>query len=129
MVKLSLVIAQSTSLKDKRMVIRRVKDRVRDRLGVAVNEVGAQDDRQRAELGCAVTSGERAKALALIDQVVRVAQAAADGQVVAIAKDAWTFDAEATAPLPLVDERTGSPDKAAGQGTDDWIPEAWRDEE
>jgi len=41
MVKLSLVIAQSTSLKDKRMVIRRVKDRVRDRIGVTVNEVGA----------------------------------------------------------------------------------------
>ncbi len=128
MVKLSLVIAQSTSLKDKRMVIRRIKDRVRERIGITVNEVGALDDRQRAELGAAVTSGERAKALALIDQVVRVAQAASDGQVVAIAKDAWTFDAE-TAPLPLVDERTGSPDKAAGQGTDDWIPEAWRDEE
>ena len=126
MVKLSLVIAQSTSLKDKRMVIRRVKDRVRDRIGVTVNEVGAQDDRQRAELGCAVTSSDRAKALELIDQVVRVAQAASDGQVVAIAKDAWTFDV-AAAPLPVVDERTGSGDKAAGM--DDWIPEAWRDED
>jgi len=55
-----------------------------------------------------------------------VAQAASDGQVVAIAKDAWTFDV-AAAPLPVVDERTGSGDKAAGM--DDWIPEAWRDED
>ena len=71
MVKLSLVIAQSTSLKDKRMVVRRVKDRVRERVGVTVNEVGALDDRQHAELGAAVTSGERANALELIDHVAR----------------------------------------------------------
>jgi uncharacterized protein YlxP (DUF503 family) len=126
MAKLSLVIAQSTSLKDKRMVIRRVKDRVRERVGVVVNEVGSLDDRQRAELGCAVASGDRQKALELLDQVVRVAQAASDGQVVAVAKDAWTFDVE-TAELPAVDDRTGSGDKAVA--SDDWIPEAWRDEE
>ena len=124
--KLSLVIAESTSLKDKRMVIRRVKDRVRDRIGVVVNEVGSLDDRQHAELGCAVASGERHKVLELIDQVVRLAQAASDGQVVAVAKDAWTFDVE-TSPLPAVDlERKGTGDKA---GADDWIPEAWRDDE
>lgn len=126
MVKLSLVVAHSTSLKEKRMVIRRVKDRVRDKIGVVVNEVGALDDRQHAELGCAVTSNDRAKALELIDQVVRVAQTASDGGIVAIAKDAWTFDV-APAALPAIDDRTGSGDKAAGQ--DDWIPEAWRDDE
>ncbi len=128
MVKLTLVIAHSTSLKDKRMVIRRVKDRVRDKIGVVVNEVDSLDDRQRAELGCAVTSNDRAKALGLIDQVVRVAQTASDGQVVAIAKDAWTFDV-APAALPAIDDRTGSADKAIGQGDDDWIPDAWRDDE
>ncbi len=124
--KLSLVIAESTSLKDKRMVIRRVKDRVRDRIGVVVNEVGWLDDRQRAELGCAVASGERQKVLELIDQVVRLAQAASDGQVVAVAKDAWTFDVE-TSPVAAEDmSRTGSGDKAVGG--DDWIPPAWRDD-
>jgi uncharacterized protein len=124
--KLSLVIAHSTSLQDKRMVIRRVKDRVRERIGVVVNEVGALDDRQRAELGCAVASGDRQKALELIDQVVRLTQSASDGQVVAVAKDAWTYDVEG-APLPEVDDRTGSGDKAAGN--DGWVPEAWKDEE
>jgi len=123
--KLALVIAHSQSLKDKRVVVRRIKDRVRERLGIAVSEVGALDDRQRAEIGCAVTSGDRQKVLALIDQVIRVAQAASDGQVVGVAKDAWTFDA---APIGSVevDDRTGAADKAVGH--DDWIPEAWRDE-
>jgi len=127
--KLALVVAHSQSLKDKRVVVRRIKDRVRERLGIAVNEVGALDDRQRAELGCSVTSGERAKALELIDAVVRVAQAASDGQIVGVAKDAWTFDVEASAPIDVpVDDRTGAGDKAAA-GQDDWIPDAWRDVE
>ena len=123
--KISLVISDSHSLKDKRMVIRRIKDRVREKLGITINEVGELDVWQRAELGAAVTSNERAKALELIDDVVRVAMAAGGSQIVAIAKDAITFDA---APLPFadVDERTGAADKAQGQ--DDWVPEEWKRE-
>jgi len=123
--KLALVLGQSQSLKEKRMVIRRIKDRVRDRIGVVVNEVGELDSWQRAELGCAVTSADRVKALDLIDQVVRVVQSASSGQVVGIAKDAWTFD-EPTGALAdtQVDDRTGSGDKAAA--SDDWIPDEWK---
>lgn len=128
MARISLVIADAHSLKEKRMVIRRIKDRVRERLGVFVNEVGGADVKdswQRAELGVAVASGERARALALIDDVVRVAIAAGGAEITAIAKDAITFDAEAS-PLVVVDDRTGTGDKAAGG--DDWIPDAWREE-
>jgi uncharacterized protein YlxP (DUF503 family) len=116
------------------MVIRRVKDRVRDRMGVAINEVGALDVWQRAELGAAITSSDRTKALELVDQIVREVMRASDGQVVAVAKDAWTFDAE-TAPDGFhdrsacgVDERTGSGDKATGQGDADWVPDEWRED-
>ncbi|MEO8704544.1 MAG: DUF503 domain-containing protein [Kofleriaceae bacterium] len=123
--KLTVVIAQSHSLKEKRMVIRRIKDRVRDRVGVSLNEVGELESWQRAELGCAVASGDRGKAFEILDQVIRVAQAASDGQVVGIAKDAWRFDAPAIE-TPPVDDRTGSGDKAAGG--DDWIPDEWRDD-
>lgn len=124
--KLTIVVSQSVSLKDKRMVIRRIKDRVRERVGVVINEVGELDSWQRAELGVAVVSGERQKALQLLDDVVRVVGAACDGQLVAVAKDAWTFT---TPPVELrpVDDRTGSGDKAAA--VDDWIPDAWRDED
>jgi len=123
--KLSLVIGDSHSLKEKRMVIRRIKDRVRERLGITITEVGELDVWQRAELGAAVTSNERSKALELIDDVVRVAMAAGGAQIVAIAKDTITFDA---APLPFaeVDDRTGSADKAQGQ--DEWVPEEWKRE-
>ena len=125
--KISLVIGDSHSLKDKRAVLRRIKDRVRERIGIVVNEVGEHDQWQRAELGCAVVSGERAKALELVDEVVRVAMSAGGAQIVAIAKDAITFDAESV-PFTPVDDRTGSGDKAQGQGDASWIPDAWREE-
>ena len=123
--KISLVIGEAHSLKEKRMVIRRIKDRVREKVGVVVNEVGELDVWQRAELGAAVTSNDRGKALELIDDVVRVAMAAGGAQIVAIAKEAITFDA---APLPFadIDDRSGSADKA--QAADGWVPEEWKRE-
>ncbi len=112
------------------MVLRRVKDRVNERLGIAINEVGSQDTWQRAELGVAVTRADRAKAFDLLDDVIRVAAAAltaGDAQLVGIAKDVTTFDAAST-PVATVDDRTGAGDKALGADGDDWIPDAWKDE-
>ena len=85
MAKLTLVIDESHSLKEKRMVLRRIKDRVRERLHINLNEVGELDVWQKAELGCAVASGDRNKALELIDDVVRVAMAAGGAEIVGIA--------------------------------------------
>lgn len=123
--RISLVIGEAHSLKEKRMVLRSIKDRVRERLHVAVNEVGELDTWQRAELGCAVVSADRGKALALIDEVVRVAMAAGGAQIVGIAKDVTTFDAESQ-PYAPIDDRSGAGDKA--QGMDDFVPKEWLDE-
>jgi hypothetical protein len=122
--RLGLVIGDSHSLKEKRMVLRRIKDRVRERTGVIVNEVGDHDIWQRAELGCAVVSGDRAKALELLDGVVRVAMAAGGAEIASIQRNVIRFEGGEDVPLPLVDDRTGSGDKALGQ--DDWIPDEWR---
>ena len=128
MARISLLLADAHSLKDKRMVIRRIKDRVRERIGVFVNEVGShevKDAWRHGELGVAVASSDRQKALAVIDDVVRLAMSAGGAEIVAIARDVITFDA-APAPVVVVDDRTGSGDKAAAG--DDWVPEAWREE-
>lgn len=125
MAKLSLVLDGSHSLKEKRMVLRRIKDRVRERAHVVLSEVGEQDIWQRAELGCAVASSDRTKALEVIDEVVRVAMSAGGAQIVAIAKDITTFAGESV-PFTPIDERTGTGDKA--QGSDDFIPDEWREQ-
>jgi uncharacterized protein YlxP (DUF503 family) len=124
---MTLLIGDAHSLKDKRMVLRRIKDRVRERVHVTVNEVGELDTWNRAELGCAVVNGDRGKALELIDEVVRVAMSAGGAQIAAIAKDVVTFDAAAV-PLADIDDRTGAGDKAAAASSDDWVPEAWKHE-
>lgn len=123
--RLGVVIGESHSLKEKRMVLRRIKDRVKERVGVIVNEVGDHDIWQRAELGCAVVSADRAKALAVLDDVVRVALAAGGAEIASIQRQVLRFEGEDVA-LPTVDDRTGSGDKAAGQ--DDWIPDEWRED-
>ena len=125
MARISVAIGQSHSLKDKRMVVRRIKDRVRDRLGVVINEVGELEIWQRAELGCAVTSGERRKALELLDEVIRVIGAIEGGSIIAVAKDAMTFEMPLTD--VVIDDRTGAGDKASAVAGDEWVPDAWKD--
>lgn len=49
--RVTLYLAGSHSLKDKRMVVRRVKDLVRDKFNVSIAEVGDNDVWQRAVLG------------------------------------------------------------------------------
>ena len=53
-----LHVPGSQSLKDKRMVLRRIKDRLK-KFNVAVSEVEHQDLWQRAALGVAVVSGDK----------------------------------------------------------------------
>src|SRR5215467_11788186 len=125
MARISLLLADARSLQDKRMVMRRIKDRVRDRLGVFISEVGSpevKDSWRHGELGAAVASSDRQKALALIDEVIRVAMSAGGAEITAIAKDAITFDGESVAIAPLghaAVDRTGSADKTIAG--DDWV--------
>src|SRR4051812_37376574 len=118
--RLGVVIGDSHSLKEKRMVLRRIKDRVRERIGVIINEVGDQDIWQRAELGCAVVSADPHRAAELLDQVVRVAMSAGGAEIASISRQMVRFEGE-EGELPAIDDRTGSGDKAKGQ--DDWIPD------
>jgi uncharacterized protein YlxP (DUF503 family) len=53
-----LLVRESRSLKDKRQVVRSIKDRLRNRYNVSVAEVEAQDHRQLAILGVAMVSNE-----------------------------------------------------------------------
>lgn len=52
--RIELLVPQSQSLKEKRAVIRRLKDRLSDRFGASVAEVEFQDLWQRAALGMAL---------------------------------------------------------------------------
>ena len=57
--RLTLVVGYSHSLKEKRMVLRRIKDRTRLKFNVAIAEVGDQDAWQSSQIGYAVVANER----------------------------------------------------------------------
>jgi hypothetical protein len=53
-----LLIREARTLKDKRQVVKSIKDRLRNAFNVSVAEVDALDNRQMAELGVAMVSNE-----------------------------------------------------------------------
>ncbi len=76
----SLLLRGSHSLKDKRRVVKSVKDRVRARLHVAIAEVGAQDLHQRAELAAVTVSEGRTQVESSFEAVLRIVDSVYDAE-------------------------------------------------
>jgi uncharacterized protein YlxP (DUF503 family) len=76
--RLALFIGASHSLKDKRMVLRRIKDLVRQKFNVSIAEVAENDLWQRAVLGIAVVGNDRRFVEAALDEVIGFVRAKAD---------------------------------------------------
>jgi uncharacterized protein YlxP (DUF503 family) len=73
-VRIELHLPGSTSLKDKRSIVRGLKDRIRERVRASVAEVDHQDLWQRAALGVAVVSGEAHQVTEMLDSVRRLVE-------------------------------------------------------
>ena len=68
--RISLLIEESQSLKDKRSVLRRIKDRVNQKFNCAIAEVGDPDTWQSAQLGFAVVSNERGFTQSMVQKIL-----------------------------------------------------------
>src|SRR5262245_54590958 len=68
--RVTLMVPESHSLKEKRMVLRRIKDRVRQKFNCAIAEVGDQDAWQSAELGFSVVSNDHGFSQAMVQKVL-----------------------------------------------------------
>jgi uncharacterized protein YlxP (DUF503 family) len=69
--RVTLFLGGSHSLKDKRMVLRRVKDLVRDKFNVSIAEVAEHDTWQRAVVGLSLVGSDRRFAESALDEVLR----------------------------------------------------------
>jgi len=69
--RITLFVPESHSLKEKRVVLRRVKDRVRNKFNVAIAEVDENDVWQRGVLGLALLGNDRRFVESALDEVVR----------------------------------------------------------
>jgi uncharacterized protein len=76
--RLTLFLPEAHSLKEKRMVLRRVKDRARQKFNLAIGEVGDNDLWQRAQVGVAVLGNDRRFVDSALDEVVRFVRAEAE---------------------------------------------------
>lgn len=71
--KLTFHIPHARSLKEKRSVVRRFRDRVRARFDVSIAEVGDQDLHQKAIFGVSVVSGDAGVCDSVLEKVAHEA--------------------------------------------------------
>jgi len=81
-VRIELHLPGAASLKDKRAVVRGLKERIRRRVSAAVAEVDHQDLWQRAALGVAVVSAERRQVGELLQSLRRLAEGTPGADVI-----------------------------------------------
>jgi uncharacterized protein YlxP (DUF503 family) len=65
-----LLVREARSLKDKRQVLRSIRDRLRNEFNVSVAEVEAQDNRQLIVLGFAMAGTEARQVRTSLEQIV-----------------------------------------------------------
>jgi uncharacterized protein YlxP (DUF503 family) len=68
--RISLLLEDSQSVKDKRSTLRRIKDRVSQKFNCAIAEVGDPDVWQSAQLGFAVVSNERGFTQSMVQKIL-----------------------------------------------------------
>lgn len=64
-----LLIHGAFSLKDKRSVVKKIKDRVRSRFNVSIAEVGSNDLWNQAEIGIVMVSNDHSYVNSTLDKV------------------------------------------------------------
>ncbi len=70
-----LFLPDASSLKEKRQIIKSLKDRLRNRFNLAISEIDNSELWQKATLGIVCVSNERRSAQAYLDQVINFFQA------------------------------------------------------
>lgn len=104
------------SLKDKRQMVRSLKDRLSGRFGCAVAEVDLLDVRSRAVIGAVIVSGTEEHVRAMLDEMSRYARLDPAMECTGIERSIQSFsdrdplDDEMTAPTDLLFTDMDSPE-------------------
>jgi uncharacterized protein YlxP (DUF503 family) len=89
-------IEYAQSLKDKRMVVRSLRDKLRGRFEISASEVAFQDLHQRARLGVAFISHDHAGADAMLDRIHNFIESNTDAVLAGWMSEKLDFDEMAT---------------------------------
>jgi uncharacterized protein YlxP (DUF503 family) len=90
-----LHIEYAQSLKDKRMVVRSLRDKLRRRFNISANEVAFHDVHQRARLGISFIADRRDSADSLLDRIQNFVEAHGNAVLAGWTSEKLDFDEEA----------------------------------
>ncbi len=79
---LELQISEAHSLKDKRHVVKSLKDRLRSKFNISVAEIDGQDTWQRSVIAAVTVSGDHERAEQVLQAVEREAASQLGGMLV-----------------------------------------------
>jgi uncharacterized protein YlxP (DUF503 family) len=89
--RITLMVPESHSLKEKRMVLRRIKDRTSLKFNVAIAEVGDQDAWQSAQIGFAVVANERGFVESMVAKIHNFIEELGAAKIIDDEKDFVTY--------------------------------------
>ncbi len=92
--RLTFHVPHARSLKDKRSVVRRIRDRIRARFEVSIAEVDAQDLLQKAVFGVCVVSSDATVCDRVLADVARAAELSEHAQLIGRATEIVPFGDE-----------------------------------
>jgi uncharacterized protein YlxP (DUF503 family) len=84
-----LAVLEAITLKDKRRVIKSLKDRIGSRHNVSIAEIDSLDSRQRAVLGIAMVANDTRFVQSCLDKIVDELRAARSATLVDYRTDLW----------------------------------------
>jgi uncharacterized protein YlxP (DUF503 family) len=84
-----LALPGCSSLKEKRSVIRSIRDRLRARLNVSVAETGLQDVHARAELSIALVSSDGRMAQSVLDKADQIVESHGGAVIVRVSRESY----------------------------------------
>jgi uncharacterized protein YlxP (DUF503 family) len=88
-------IEYAQSLKDKRAVVKSLRDRLRNRFHVSANEVGLHDVHQRARLAISLIADRHASADSLLDTIQHFVETDSHAVLAGWTSEKLDFDEEA----------------------------------
>ena len=95
-----LHLPEARSLKDKRMVVKSLRDKLRNRFEISAGEVGLHDAHQRARLAVSFVAGDHASADAILERVLSFVETNTDATLTGWTTEVLEFDEMASLGVP-----------------------------
>lgn len=88
-IKIKIYIPWAHSLKEKRMVVKSICAKVRNKFNVSIAEIGEQDVHQTIVLGVSCVTTDNAQADSIIDHVINFIESSTEGSIIQIEREVF----------------------------------------